>query len=124
MFKLYFCCIISAMKRIFNIIIIIFTLAISLLLEPNALQTQPLDSTGYIQNIKNETVVLVANNVLGGEITSYQEKSDQNFSSSTPLALNYQVNQDLLNKNIAQSNGCFIHNLSTSKQKVHPIRAP
>ena len=112
------------MKRIFNIAVIFFTLAISFLLESNTLQTQHIGSTGYIQNIKNETVVLVANNVLRGEITSYQEKSDQNFSSSTPLALTYQINQDLLNKNITQLNGCFIHNLSTNKQKVHPIRAP
>ena len=51
------------MKRIFKITMIFFALAMSLLLEPQTLQAQPVDTVGYIQNVKTETVVLVCNNI-------------------------------------------------------------
>ena len=112
------------MKRLFKIFLFFFALALTLLLEPSSLQNSNIDITGSIQKVKNETVVLVSNNMLGGEITSYQEKNDTNFSNSTSLVINYQNFDNLLSKNQAQLNGCFIHNLSTDKEKVHQIRAP
>ena len=83
------------MKRIFKITMIFFALAMSLLLEPQALQAQPVDTVGYIQNVKTETVVLVSNNILNGEISSYQEENSQNYLGSSPLVINLENNQFL-----------------------------
>ena len=102
---------------------IFFALAMSLLLEPQTLQAQPVDAVGYIQNVKTETVVLVSNNILSGEISSYQEENPQNYLGSSPLVINLENNQFLYNKNKTQLIGCFIHNLSTNNQKVQQIRA-
>ena len=112
------------MKRLFHIVMLFFALAISFLLEPSAIQAQPIDTIGTIQGVQKETVVLVSNNIFNGEITSNQQKNDQNFSGSVPLVLAYQPVNNLFDKNKTQLNGCFIHNLSTDKQKVHQIRAP
>ena len=103
---------------------IVFTLAISLLLGPSEIENQTLNSTGNIQNIKTETVVLVSNNLLNGEISSSEEKNNQNYSGSSLSILAYKTNNNLFNKDKTLSNGDFIHNISTSKQKVHQIRAP
>ena len=112
------------MRQFFRIIIVFFTSALLLLLEQNYIQAQSVDSIGYIQNIKNETVVLVSNNILNSEVFSSEQKNDQNFIGSTPFVLGYQPVESLFNKNTTQLNGSFIHNLSTNKQKVHQIRAP
>jgi len=112
------------MKSMFKFLIIIFSLAVTLLLEPSTLQAQTVDTTGYIKNIKNETIVLISNNILNGEISSAQEENNQNFSGAAPLILAHQTNSNLFYKNQTQLNGCFIHNLSTDKQKVQQIRAP
>lgn len=96
----------------------------TLLLEPSILQAQPIDDVGYIQNVKQETVVLASNTLQGGEIYSNQEENFSNYYGTTPcVVFNYSKN-NLFNKNITHLNGCFIHNLSTNNQKVHPIRAP
>ena len=112
------------MKSCFKLLMIIFSLAIALLLGPSTLQTQAIDTTGYIQNIKNETVVLVSNNILNGEISSYQEENSHNYTGNSPLVLTIDSNKNLYTKNITHLNGCFIHNLSTDNQKVQQIRAP
>ena len=112
------------MKSLFKFILIIFSLAVTLLLDPSALQAQPVNITGSISNIKTETVVLVSNNMLNGEISSYQEENTQNYSGNSPLILTFNTNKSLYTKNKTQLNGCFIHNLSTDKQKVQQIRAP
>ena len=112
------------MKRIFKIIIIFFTLATFLLLGSQTLQAQPVDTTGYIQNVKRETVALVSNNILNGEISSYQEENTQNYSGNSPLIHTLNTNKGLYTKNKTHINGSFIHNLSTDKQKVQQIRAP
>ena len=62
------------MKSFFKIIFMFFVLTIALLSEPSALQAQPVDLTGSIQNIKTETVVLVSNNILGGDIRANTEE--------------------------------------------------
>ena len=77
------------MKRLFNIVMMFIALALSLLIEPNAIQAQPIDSIGYIQNVKQETVVLASNSLLGGEIYSNQEEENQNFSGNSPLLVSY-----------------------------------
>ena len=63
------------MKSLFKILIIIFSLVLSFWVEPSALQAQPVDTLGYIKNIETETVVFVSNNILNGEISSYQEEA-------------------------------------------------
>ena len=103
---------------------IFFALAVSLLLEPSVIQEQPIDVINYFQGAKKESVELVSNNLFNSEITSYQQKGDQNISGSTPLVLSYQPLNNTFNKKQTQLNGCFIHNLSTDNKKVHPIRAP
>ena len=112
------------MKRLFNIFILFFALALSLLLEPSALQAQQVDLTGYIQNVKTETVVLASNSLLDSEIYSNQDEESTNYSSNSPFLVSFAHKDANFSKNKAQLNGCFIHNLSTNKQKVHPIRAP
>lgn len=112
------------MKSLFKLFIIFFSLAITLLLESYALPTQAVDTTGYIQNVKNETVVLVSNNILNCEISSAQEENNQNFSTLSPLIIAYFLKDNLFTKTTTQLNGSFIHNLSTDNKKVHPIRAP
>ena len=110
------------MKRIFNLIMIFFALAIALLLEPNSFQNQQVDA--YVQNVKSETVVLASNTLLGGEIYSNQEENFPNYSGGTPFLVSFISKDNSYCKNKTQLNGSFIHNLSTSKQKVHQIRAP
>ena len=112
------------MNRFFKTFFIFFALATVLLLMPTSIQTQPTDNCGYIQNIKAETVTLLSNNLLNTEISSSEDLNEQIFSGSTPLILTYQSNENLFNQNKTQSNGNFIHNLSTDNPKVHSIRAP
>ena len=112
------------MKRIFNLVMIFFALAITFLLEPNALHAQPVDTISYLQNTKSETVVLASNSILGGEIYSNQEEESPNFSGDSPFLVSFVSKKADFNKNKTQLNGCFIHNLSTNNQKVHQIRAP
>ena len=112
------------MKRIFNLVMIFFALAISFLLESNALQSQTIDTISYLQNTKSETVVLASNSILGSEIYSNQEEEAPNFSGGSPFLVSFASKKADFNKNKTQLNGCFIHNLSTSNQKVQQIRAP
>ena len=112
------------MKSFIKIAIIFFSLATTLLLGPLTLQAQELDTVGYIQNVKNETVVLVSNSLCAGEIYSNNEENNQNYSGSSPIAISFNNNDNFFVKNTTLLKGCFIHNLSTDKQKVHQIRAP
>lgn len=112
------------MKSLFKFLLIIISLVTALLLDSPTLQAQPIDTLGYIQNIKTETVVLVSNNILNGEISSIQEENNNIFSGSTPLIITEHYSSDIFKKNKSQLNECFIHNLSADKQKVHQIRAP
>jgi hypothetical protein len=112
------------MKRIFNLVMMFFALAITFLLEPNALQAQPVDTICYLQNTKSETVVLASNSILGGEIYSNQEEDAPNISGGSPFLVSHVSKKADFNKNKALLNKSFIHNLSTDNKKVHPIRAP
>ena len=112
------------MKSLIKLLIIFFALAFSFLLEPSSLQAKPIDSIGSIQRPKTESVVLVSNLLYGGEVYSNNEENSQVYSGSSPVATSHLVLKDSLAKNITQLNGCFIHNLSTDKQKVQQIRAP
>ena len=112
------------MKRIFNLVMIFFALATTLLLGPDALQTQSIDTISYLQNTKSETVVLASNSILDGEIYSNQEEESPNFSGGSPFLVSYVSKKADYNKNKTQLYGSFIHNLSTNNQKVQQIRAP
>lgn len=94
------------------------------MLESCALHSQPIDTIDYIQNVKTETVVLVSNNILCGEISSYQEENSSNYLNNSPVILSFISDNTLLEKTKSHLNGRFIHNLSTNKQKVNQIRAP
>ena len=111
------------MRNFIRLAIIFFVMFFSLGAEQFS-SAQPVDITGSIQNIKNETVVLVSNNILGGEILSSQEEGFDDFLSSSTLAINNDLNKNLFVNNYFIINGRFIHNLSTNNQKVHQIRAP
>ena len=112
------------MKNLFKFLFTLFSLAIFLFLEPPVLQAQQIDTTGYIQSINKETVVLVSNSILNTEISSYEENNSQNFSGTSPLVINFEPYKDIYAKNIALLKENFIHNLSTDNQKVQQIRAP
>lgn len=112
------------MKRFFHIAVLFFTLALSLMLGSLSLQAQPIESIGYVQNVKAETLVLASNNLLAGEIYSNQEEEIPNYSGNSHVVFSFASSKANFDKNKTQLNGCFIHNLSTNKQKVHQIRAP
>ena len=112
------------MKKLLYMIMIFIALTIFSLLRSTDLEVQAVNSIDYIRNIQKETVVLVSNNIFNGEISSYQEKNNQDFSNSTPLTLSYLSTDNLKNQNSTFLKGHFIHNLSTNKLKVHQIRAP
>ena len=112
------------MKRLFHITMIFFSLALFFLLGQYEPYSQQIESISAIQNAKKETVVLISNNIFNGEFLSSEQKNGENFSGTTPLISTYQPLENLFNKNKTQLSGCFIHNLSTDKEKVHPIRAP
>lgn len=112
------------MKKLLYMIMIFIALTIFSLLRSTDLEVQAVNSINYIRNIQKERVVLVSNNIFNGEISSYQEKNNQDFSNSTPLTLSYLSTDNLKNQNSTFLKGYFIHNLSTNKLKVHQIRAP
>ena len=112
------------MKKLLYMIMIFIALTIFSLLRSTDLEVQAVNSIDYIRNIPKETVVLVSNNIFNGEISSYQEKNNQDFSNSTPLTLSYLSTDNLKNQNSTFLKGYFIHNLSTNKLEVHQIRAP
>ena len=112
------------MKKLLYMIMIFIALTIFSLLRSTDLEVQAVNSIDYIRNIQKETVVLVSNNIFNGEISSYQEKNNQDFSNSTPLTLSYLSTDSLKNQNSTFLKGYFIHNLSTNKLEVHQIRAP
>lgn len=112
------------MKNFVRLILILFVMTLSLWAEPSGLYAQPVDLTGSIQNIKTETVVLVSNNILGGEIVSSDEKNTNNYIGSSTLVAEANQEKNLFNHNIIHFCGSFIHNLSTDNQKIHLIRAP
>ena len=112
------------MKSFFKLIVIIFTMVLSFWVEPASLQAQPVDSTAYIKDIKQETVMLVSNNIFGGEICSYEEENSNSINGSSCALLSFGLEDNFLIKNKTQLKGCFIHNLSTNSKKVHLIRAP
>ena len=112
------------MKRIFNLVMIFFALAISFLLKPNALHAQPVDTISYLQNTKSEAVVLASNSILDGGIYSKQEEESPNFSGGSPFLVSYVLKKTDYSKNKTYLKGSFIHNLSTNNKKIHQIRAP
>ena len=63
-----------------KLLFIIFSLAIFLFLEPPVLKAQQIDTTGFIQGFDKETVVLISNNFLNSEISSYEENNDHTWT--------------------------------------------
>ena len=113
------------MKSFLKLLLIFFSLTISLLLDPSALQINDIvQVSGAISHPEQETCVLVSNNILGGEIRSIEKENQSNFIGSSSLVASNLIPENSFSKNKAQFNGCFIHNLSTDKQNLHLIRAP
>ena len=99
-------------------------MVLSFLLEPTDLYAQPVDLTGSIQNIKSETVSLVSNNLVGGEIVASEGENTTNSLGFSPVTVAFNLDDNFFLKSTTHFNGSFIHNLSANKQKVHQIRAP
>ena len=70
------------MKNLFKLLFIIFSLAIFLFLEPPVLQAQQIDTTGFIQGFDKEPVVLISNNFLNSEISSYEENNEVELTTN------------------------------------------
>ena len=112
------------MKQLFHLIILCFFLTLTLLLLPNELQAQPIESIDFIQSAEKETVVLISNNLLGGEIYSNKDDKSTNFSGNSPFLIAFNSKENLFDKNKIQINKKFIYNLSVNKQNINQIRAP
>lgn len=112
------------MKSFFKVIIIVFMLAMSLLTRPSALQAQPVDLTGYVKNLETENIVLVSNNILGGEICASQEENNTNSCGTEPLVLEFISRKNLLKDSNSRLYEKSIHNISTNLKDIQQIRAP
>ena len=112
------------MKSFFKFVLIFFALAFTLLLDSSALQAQPISSSAFISSPQKESVVLVSNNLWQGEIRSAQDETQENFIGAISAIVAEIQPEIFFIKNKTLLKGCFIHNLSTDKQKVHQIRAP
>ena len=116
------------MKKIFNItmFILVIALAVVLSLLPgvDALQSEFIETTGCIKSIKKETVVLISNNGLNGEITSRNNKKNPIYTNSSPLILASQTVGNLFNNEQVKINSSYDYDLSIDKQNIHQIRAP
>lgn len=112
------------MKSFLKILIVIFMLALSLLTKQSALQAQPIYLTGYVKNIETETVVLVSNSILGGEICASQEENNTNSCGTEPLVLEFLSRKNLLTDSNSRLYEKSIHNLSTNLKDIQQIRAP
>lgn len=112
------------MKSFFKFLTVIFVLAMSLLTRPSALHAQTIDTIDYIKNIETETVVLVSNNLLGGEIYSHQEENNTNSCGTEPLVLTFLSHKNLLTDSNSRLSEKSIHNLSTNLKDIQQIRAP
>ena len=112
------------MKSFIKLLMIIFVMTISFFNEPSALYAQTVDIDGSIKNIKTETITLVSNNLLGGEVFSSEEENTTNYIGSSTFTAYSTVNNNLSTQNLFYLDESFIHNLSTNTKKVHQIRAP
>ena len=97
---------------------------LSFTIEPRTLHSQEVSLANYIQNSRPETVEIVANNLLGSEIYSYQEENSQNFSDTPSQIITFNNKKNYLFDNKTQLMGSFIHTLSTNLKEVQQIRAP
>ena len=117
------------MKKIFNLalffIAVAFTLVFSLFSEGNSVHAQqPIKTVDSIQSIQRETVVLISNNILKGEISSRQKENNNSFTGAIPLSIAYNPVNNLSNKRTLQFYGEYINNPSNNAKSPHTIRAP
>ena len=112
------------MKSFLKLIMIFIVMVLSFWMEPTDLYAQSVDLTGSIQNIKAETVSLVSNNLVSGEIVASEGENTTNSLGFSPVIVSFNLDDNFFLKSTAHLNESFIHNLSTNKQKVHQIRAP
>ena len=112
------------MKNFFKFLFIFFMMFISLSLNSSDFSNKEIQIIPTIQATTKENVVLVSNNLMNGEIYSYQEENNQNSSGNSHHLVSLNLNNKEFIKNKTQFNGCFIHNLSTNLKEVHQIRAP
>ena len=112
------------MKSFFKLIMIFIVMVLSFWMEQTDLYAQSVDLTGSIQNVKYETVSLVSNNLMGGEIVALKGENTTNSLGFSPVIVSFNLDDNSFLKSTAHFNGSFIHNLSANKQKVHQIRAP
>lgn len=117
------------MKKILKLamffITLVFALVLSLVSEPNVICSQELiNSTGSLQSLTNESVVLISSNNLNEEISSRQKKNDNGFTGELSYVVpNKQVN-NISDMTTLHFCGEYVHNLSNSAQNTHNIRAP
>lgn len=112
------------MKSFIKFLFVFFAMVLSFIVEPQILHAQDVQVVNYIQNASPETVEIVSNNLLGGEIYVSQENSNQNFFGNTSQALVFNNDDEFYLKNKSLMSGCFIHTLSTNLKEVQQIRAP
>lgn len=117
------------MKKIFNLalffIAVAFTLVFSLFSEGNSVHAQqPIKTVDSIQSIQRETVVLISNNILKGEISSRQKENNNSFTGTYPVLLTYNPVIVSPYKTTLQFNGEYNPNISNNEEKTQKIRAP
>ena len=112
------------MKSFLKLIMIFIVMVLSFWMEPMDLYAQSVDLTGSIQDVKAETVSLVSNNLVSGEVIASEQENTTNSLGFSPVIVSFNLDDNFFLKSAAHLNGSFIHNLSINKQKVHQIRAP
>ena len=117
------------MKRVFKLLIFIFTLGISILITPQTFHENPTIQNIFIEQAEIDTTktqngYLLVDDVFGDEITTYNNRNKINFSSNASLAsTEYTHNEALLDtENFLIS--CSNYKLEKTLNKTQQIRAP
>lgn len=113
------------MKKIFNLVVFLFILVISLVLSLiSQIDTVQITSSDYIRELKTESVVLISTNTYRGELSNRQSENNLGLTSLFPFLLSLTSSTIFFEKQIIGFNTNCIYNLFNNLQKIHKIRAP
>lgn len=112
------------MRDFLKLALLFLAFMATMFIEPTFAIPENTQTNNYIQSTQTETVELVANNILNGEISSWQENDSPNCLGSTHELLANSFKKNIFTKNNPLLRGRFIHNLSTNIKEIHQIRAP
>ena len=117
------------MKRTYNIVIFFFIFAVALIFSFMSKASfdcvqHSVNPSGYIQDIKRETIVLLSNSTKTSTISSRKQKNNTGFSNIYPFFVNLKQDNNILIADSQNFNVNYTFNLSNNIKEAHKIRAP